>query len=63
MRVAIFSDVHGNLTALEAVLNDIKQQSPDLTMFAGDLCVDGARPVACIVAFLFTSMPLPQAMG
>jgi len=48
MRVAIFSDVHGNLTALEAVLDDIKQQSPDLTIFAGDLCVDGARPVACL---------------
>lgn len=48
MRVAIFSDVHGNLTALEAVLDDIKQQSPDLTLFAGDLCVDGARPSACV---------------
>ncbi len=48
MRVAIFSDVHGNLTALEAVLDDIKQQSPDLTIFAGDLCVDGARPAACV---------------
>ncbi len=48
MRVAIFSDVHGNLTALEAVLADIKQQSPDLTIFAGDLCTDGARPAACL---------------
>lgn len=48
MRIAIFSDVHGNLTALEAVLKDIKQQSPDLTIFAGDLCVDGARPTACL---------------
>ncbi|MAT99408.1 MAG: hypothetical protein CL608_19890 [Anaerolineaceae bacterium] len=48
MRVAIFSDVHGNLTALEAVLDDIKQQNPDLTLFAGDLCVDGARPAACV---------------
>ena len=48
MRVAIFSDVHGNLTALEAVLDDIKQHSPDLTIFAGDLCVDGARPAACL---------------
>ncbi len=47
MRIAIFSDVHGNLTALEAVLADIKQHSPDLTVFAGDLCTDGARPAAC----------------
>jgi predicted phosphodiesterase len=48
MRVAIFSDVHGNLTALEAVLADICQYAPDLTYFAGDLCQDGARPSACV---------------
>lgn len=48
MRIAIFSDVHGNLTALEAVLSDIKEQSPDLVFFAGDLCVFGARPAACV---------------
>ena len=48
MKVAIFSDVHGNLTALEAVLKDIEQQKPDLTIFAGDLCTDGARPSACL---------------
>lgn len=48
MRVAIFSDVHGNLTALEAVLAHIKEQSPDITFFAGDLCLGGARPLACI---------------
>ena len=48
MRVAVFSDVHGNLTALEAVLADIKQQAPDLILFAGDLCLSGARPSACL---------------
>ncbi|MBK8900865.1 MAG: metallophosphoesterase family protein [Anaerolineaceae bacterium] len=48
MQVAIFSDVHGNLTALEAVLADIKQHSPDITICAGDLCADGARPAACV---------------
>lgn len=48
MRIAIFSDVHGNLTALEAVLADIKQHSPDMIIFAGDLCTEGARPAACV---------------
>jgi len=48
MKVAIFSDVHGNLTAFEAVLADIKLQEPDLIFFAGDLCVFGARPKACL---------------
>ncbi|MCZ7666722.1 MAG: metallophosphatase family protein [Chloroflexi bacterium] len=48
MRIAVFSDVHGNLTALEAVLADIKQQSPDLVVFAGDLCLFGPRPAECL---------------
>jgi predicted phosphodiesterase len=48
MRVAIFSDVHGNLPALEAVWADIKAKSPDITLFAGDLCLGGTRPSACI---------------
>lgn len=48
MRIAIFSDVHGNLSAMEAVLADIDRQSPDLTLFAGDLCFLGARPAECL---------------
>jgi predicted phosphodiesterase len=48
VRVAIFSDVHGNLTALETVLADIEKQSPDMILFAGDLCLFGARPAACL---------------
>lgn len=48
MLIAIFSDVHGNLTALEAVLVDIKAQAPDLVAFAGDLCLFGPRPAACL---------------
>jgi predicted phosphodiesterase len=48
MRIAIFSDVHGNLTALEAVLADINTQAPDAVVFAGDLCVFGPRPAECL---------------
>ena len=48
MRIAIYSDVHGNLTALQTVLADIKQQAPDLVAFAGDLCMMGSRPKACL---------------
>ncbi|HSG15927.1 MAG TPA: metallophosphoesterase family protein [Anaerolineae bacterium] len=51
MRIAIFSDVHGNLTALEAVLDDIAKQAPDLTIFAGDLCVFGTQPAECVQRF------------
>lgn len=48
MRIAVFSDVHGNLSALDAVLADIDNQSPDMTLFAGDLCFLGARPAECL---------------
>jgi 3',5'-cyclic AMP phosphodiesterase CpdA len=44
MRVAIFSDVHGNLPALEAVLADIAAQKPDLVYCLGDLVGYGASP-------------------
>ena len=40
MRVAVISDVHGNLLALEAVHRDIENQSPDLVVNLGD-CVSG----------------------
>ncbi len=48
MRIAIFSDVHGNLSALEAVLADIDRHAPDAVVFAGDLCLYGPRPAECL---------------
>lgn len=44
MRIAIVSDIHGNLTAFEAVLADLRQASPDLIFHGGDLADGGARP-------------------
>ncbi|MBL8938179.1 MAG: metallophosphoesterase [Archangium sp.] len=44
MRVAVLADIHGNLPACEAVLDDIKRQSPDAIIAAGDLCLRGAWP-------------------
>jgi predicted phosphodiesterase len=40
MRLAVISDVHGNLRALEAVLADIKGRGVDITVNLGD-CVTG----------------------
>lgn len=37
MRIAIFSDVHANLPALEAVLAEIDAEDPDLVLCLGDL--------------------------
>lgn len=48
MRVAIVSDVHGNLVALEAVLADLDREPPDLVVHGGDLALFGPRPDACV---------------
>jgi predicted phosphodiesterase len=44
MRVAVVTDIHGNRRALEAVLADLKQSSPDLIVQGGDLAFGGAHP-------------------
>ena len=44
MRIAIVSDIHGNRTAFEAVLADLRQTSPDLILHGGDLPFGGASP-------------------
>ena len=48
MRIAVVSDIHGNLTAFEAVLVDLRQTSPDLILHGGDLADDGASPVEIV---------------
>jgi len=48
MRIAIVSDIHGNRTAFEAVLADLRQTSPDLTLHGGDLADAGASPVEIV---------------
>lgn len=45
MRVAILADIHGNLPACEAVLEDITRSvAPDFIVAAGDLTLRGAHP-------------------
>jgi putative phosphoesterase len=48
MRIAVLSDVHGNLTAFEAVLADIRQCSPDLVLHGGDLADGGSSPIEIV---------------
>src|SRR2546429_9504385 len=48
MRIAIVSDIHGNRTALDAVLADLRQTSPDLILHGGDLADGGASPVEIV---------------
>jgi predicted phosphodiesterase len=48
MRIAILSDVHGNLTALETVVADIERQAPDQVLHGGDLVLMGAQPAQVV---------------
>jgi predicted phosphodiesterase len=48
MRVALVSDVHGNLTALEAVIADIERQGPDVVIHGGDLVLMGHEPAGVV---------------
>ena len=44
MKVAVISDIHGNLRALEAVLEDIALQGVDLTVNLGDIVAGPLEP-------------------
>jgi predicted phosphodiesterase len=43
MRVAALYDVHGNLPALEAVLEEVEREQPDAIVFGGDI-IAGPMP-------------------
>ena len=49
MRLAVLSDIHGNLTALDAALADLEAQGgADVTWFLGDLAAFGPRPAESV---------------
>jgi predicted phosphodiesterase len=47
-RIAILSDIHGNLPALEAVLRDVNECGADRIVFLGDIVGYGASPAECV---------------
>ena len=51
MRIALLSDIHGNLIALEAVLADLRSQGPfDQIVVGGDLVWAGPWPAEVVDA-------------
>ena len=48
MKIAVLSDIHGNLDALQAVLNDINSQNISKIFICGDLAMAGPEPVETI---------------
>ncbi|HEY7874131.1 MAG TPA: metallophosphoesterase family protein [Actinomycetota bacterium] len=48
MRVAVLSDIHGNLVALDAVLKDLERSKPDEVWCGGDIGWGGPWASECI---------------
>ncbi|MGQ9801987.1 MAG: metallophosphoesterase family protein [Candidatus Saccharicenans sp.] len=61
MKVAYFSDIHGNIGALEAVLADIQKRRVDMVFCGGDLVGYGAFPNEVIG--LIREQHIPTIMG
>ena len=52
MRIAVISDIHGNMEALNTVMNDIEQKECDKIFVLGDLAMAGPEPSSAIKYFM-----------
>lgn len=48
MRIAIISDIHGNLEALKSTLQDIEKRNIDKIICLGDTIAKGVHPKECL---------------
>jgi predicted phosphodiesterase len=48
MKIAVFTDVHGNLGALKTVLEKIKEKKADKAIFLGDIFQRGNEEIECL---------------
>lgn len=49
MKIAVLSDIHGNLPALKAVIEDVDKWQPDLVVVNGDIVNRGPRSRDCFL--------------
>lgn len=61
MRLALFSDVHGNGVAFRAMLEDLAQQDVDTGVCLGDHAQGGPHPAECLE--LLRELGWPAVMG
>lgn len=61
MIVAILADIHGNVEALKAVLDDLEGRPVDLCVLAGDLLANGPRPAETLQ--VLDKFAAPSVMG
>lgn len=61
MKIAFISDIHGNLPALEAVLDDIENEKVDLTVCGGDIV--NPLPTSVEVWNILKDLEIPTLRG
>lgn len=61
MRIALISDIHGNLVALETVLAEIAADGIDRVVCLGDIAAGGAQPQAVVERL--QALGYPVVMG
>ena len=61
MRLAVISDIHGNLSALTAVLQDFETTAPDKTVLLGDVANFGPQPHETLTRL--KELGFPTVMG
>lgn len=52
MKLAVLADIHSNLAALQAVVDDIVAWRPDVVVVAGDIVNRGPQPAECLALVL-----------
>ena len=52
MKIAVMSDIHGNMEALEAVCEDMKKQNCDKIFVLGDYAMAGPEPAEAVDFFI-----------
>jgi predicted phosphodiesterase len=62
MKIAVISDIHGNLAALEAVLADIGRRSPDLIVNLGDTVLGPLQPFETAERLMELGLPTSAAI-
>ncbi|MFA5669700.1 MAG: metallophosphoesterase family protein [Balneolaceae bacterium] len=60
-KIALISDIHGNLPALEAVLETLDKHNPDIWLCLGDIVGYGPQPAECVQIIM--DRKIPTIMG
>ncbi len=61
MKIALISDIHGNLVSFETALKAIEADAPDQLICLGDCAADGPKPHECLQKL--KSLNIPVIMG